>query len=293
MAKIVTYDCDKINTNKLFISDLREYLQDDESYMHFIKGTLLCFCRRGSVKIRINYEIYELFADDILTILPTHVFCIESYSEDVVIEAILYTDEYWAQIYHSVDYNIIKLVEHNPHARIPESIKGEAFYMLDVIKRHETIEDLSDVNAELERAIAWGIAFSLLMLLVSLIERNRPAEPHLLTRKDVLTHDFFELLSAHYETERKVSFYASKLCVTPKHLSTMVKEVTHLPIMDWINNVTVLNIKRRLLTSTDTVQQISEDLNFQTPSTFVRYFRQHTGVTPSRYRTSHRSVRTK
>jgi AraC-like DNA-binding protein len=66
----------------------------------------------------------------------------------------------------------------------------------------------------------------------------------------------------------------------------MVKEVTHLSILDWINNVTVLNIKRRLLTSTDTIQQISEDLNFQTPSTFVRYFRQHTGITPAKYRTS-------
>jgi AraC-like DNA-binding protein len=65
----------------------------------------------------------------------------------------------------------------------------------------------------------------------------------------------------------------------------MVKEVTHLSIQEWINNVTVLNIKRRLLTTTDTIQQISEDLNFQTPSTFIRYFRQHTGTTPSRYRT--------
>jgi AraC-like DNA-binding protein len=64
----------------------------------------------------------------------------------------------------------------------------------------------------------------------------------------------------------------------------MVKEVTHLSIQEWINNVTVLNIKRRLLTTTDTIQQISEDLNFQTPSTFIRYFRQHAGITPSRYR---------
>ncbi|MBO8437436.1 MAG: helix-turn-helix domain-containing protein [Bacteroidetes bacterium] len=32
------------------------------------------------------------------------------------------------------------------------------------------------------------------------------------------------------------------------------------------------------------VQQISELLHFQTPSSFVRFFRQHTGFTPSVYR---------
>jgi AraC-like DNA-binding protein len=100
----------------------------------------------------------------------------------------------------------------------------------------------------------------------------------------VLVHDFFELLAVHYTTERRVAFYASKLCVTPKYLTTMVKEVTGLSILEWINNVTVLNIKRLLRTSQATIQQISEELNFQTPSTFVRYFRQHTGTTPLKYR---------
>jgi AraC-like DNA-binding protein len=293
MAKIVTYNCNEMSSQRLFIKDLREYLQNDDSYLHFIKGTILCFCRRGTVKIRINYKVYDLSENDVLAILPTHVFYIEESSDGSVVEAVLYTDEYWASSYHAVDYCIIKDVEYNPHATMPDSVKDEAFTLLELIKKHEDAELEHKMNQALEQAVAWGLAFSLLMLLVSLIELNKPAQPRLMNRKDVLTHDFFELLSTHYETERQVAFYASKLCVTPKHLSTMVKEVTHLPILEWINNITILNIKRRLLTSTDTVQQISEDLNFQTPSTFVRYFRQHTGVTPSRYRNHHRSVRTK
>jgi AraC-like DNA-binding protein len=214
-------------------------------------------------------------------------FYIEQYSENVVIEAILYSDEYWASISHSIDYKLIKAVEQNPYSSISEEHFDEVFTLLDLIKKHETAEKSSTLNPELERSVAGGLAFSLLMLLVSIMYIAKADMPHPVTRKEVLTHDFFQLLSQYYETQRQVSFYASKLFVTPKHLSTMVKEVTHLPIQEWINNVTILNIKHRLLTSTDTVLQISEDLNFQTPSTFVRYFRQHTGITPSKYRNTH------
>jgi AraC-like DNA-binding protein len=110
--------------------------------------------------------------------------------------------------------------------------------------------------------------------------------PPTVSRKEELTRDFFQLLSEYFETERQASFYASKLYVTPKHLSTCVSEVTKLSILEWINTVTVLNIKRRLRTTNDTIQQISEDFNFQTASTFIRYFRQHTGTTPLKFRNS-------
>jgi AraC-like DNA-binding protein len=287
MDKITTYNCDKINSQRLFVGDLREYLNGEDSYLHFIKGTILCFCRRGTARIKINYSSYEMKENEILAILPTHVFCLENNSDDVIIDTILYSDEFWASITHSIDYQLVKSVEQNPLTPIPEVSQGEVYTLLDLLKKHEADDGTSILNPDIERSVAGGLAFTLIMLLVSHIKRTDSDSIHHVTRKEILTHDFFELLSQHFETERQVSFYASKLCVTPKHLSTMVKEVTRLPILEWINNVTVLNIKRRLLTSTDTVQQISEDLNFQTPSTFVRYFRQHTGVTPLKYRSSH------
>jgi AraC-like DNA-binding protein len=286
MVKITTYNCEQINSKKLFIPNLHEYLNRDGGYLHLIKGLLLCFCRKGEAKIKINYNTYNLKANDVLAILPTHVFYIESTSEDVEIEAILYSDEYWASITHSVDYRLIKTVEQRPYVSLPPEYHDEVFYLLQLVKKHEDDKYTETRNTEIERSVAGGLAFSLLMLLVSLIDENATESLHPITRKEVLTHDFFELLSIHYETQRQVSFYASKLCVTPKHLSAMVKDVTHLSIIEWINNVTILNIKRRLLTTTDTIQQISEDLNFQTPSTFIRYFRQHTGTTPYKYRQS-------
>jgi AraC-like DNA-binding protein len=284
MNEITTYNCERINSQRLFIADLNEFLGEDESYMHFIKGTLLCFCRRGHARIMVNYSEYHMNGNDLLAILPTHMFTIEDCSDDLQLEAVLYSDEYWASISHSVDYELIKLVEYHPYSIIAPEHRNEVFTLLDLVKKH----DAAGGDDMVQHSVAGGLAFSLLMLMASFISKdNFEANPHLNTRKEILTHDFFTLLSQHYETERQVAFYASKLCVTPKHLSTMVKEVTHWPIQEWINNVTLLNIKHRLLTTTDTIQLISEDMNFQTPSTFVRYFRQHTGSTPSKFRAEH------
>jgi AraC-like DNA-binding protein len=285
MTQMITYNCANINSQRLYISNLSEFFGDDASVLHFIKGTIICFCRRGSATIKVNYTTYTLDSNSLLAILPTHVISIVQTTDEAVVEAVLYSDEYWASLSHSIDYQLIRMVEHVPFIQLPPDYRQEAYCLLDLIQKHDSAEATAQ-RPDVEHSVAGGLAFSLLMLLVSMVNAAGPKKPMMASRKEMLTHDFFELLAQHYETERQVAFYASKLCVTPKHLSTMVKEVTHQPILDWINNVTVLNIKQHLLTSTDTIQQISEDLNFQTPSTFVRYFRQHTGMTPAKYRAS-------
>ena len=71
---------------------------------------------------------------------------------------------------------------------------------------------------------------------------------------------------------------------TPKYLSGAVKRITGRSISDWIDEVVVIEIKRQLKTTDRTVLQISEELNFSSPSVFVQYFRHHTGMTPRQYR---------
>lgn len=63
-----------------------------------------------------------------------------------------------------------------------------------------------------------------------------------------------------------------------------IKSVTGYSIQKWINEVIIIEAKRYIKTTTYTIQQISEELNFHTSSLFVRFFKQHTGYTPLEYR---------
>jgi AraC-like DNA-binding protein len=271
----------ELNDGRLYIENLPKFLQSDKSNEHFIHGALVCFCRQGSCSVRINFTSHRITTNDALIILPTHIFSIEDCSSDFKADALLYTNDYWSSVAQSINYSMLKKVEFHPLVNLTSDKQAEIYSLLRIIIEREK----GDVST-IERSIIGCIAYSLLMILAVTIDNCDTVLPRIVSRKEELTRRFFDLLSVHFETERQVAFYASKLCVTPKHLSMCVKEITKLSMLDWINNATILSIKRRLRTTNDTIQQISEDFNFQTASSFSRYFRQHTGMTPLKFRNS-------
>jgi AraC-like DNA-binding protein len=271
----------ELNAGKLYIENLPDFLQHDKSSDHFFNGALVCFCRQGHCTVKINFTLHRINPNDALIILPTHMFSIDDCSSDFKADALLYTNDYWSSVAQSINYSILKKVEFNPLVNLTMEKQDEIYPLLRIIIEREK----SDVTT-IERSIIGCIAYSLLMILAVTIDNCDTALPRIVSRKEELTRRFFDLLSVHFETERQVSFYASKLCVTPKHISMCVKEITKLSIQDWVNNVTILSIMRRLRTTNDAIQQISEEFNFQTASSFSRYFRQHTGMTPLKFRNS-------
>ena len=79
-------------------------------------------------------------------------------------------------------------------------------------------------------------------------------------------------------------FYADKLCLTPKYLSSVIHEVSGKFAGEWIDDHVVTLAKSLLTSSMKTIQEISYDLNFTTPSSFTKYFKRITGDTPREYR---------
>lgn len=95
-----------------------------------------------------------------------------------------------------------------------------------------------------------------------------------------LSDRFFRLLATNYKTNRTVKFYADKLNLTPKYLSTAIKRATGRPILVWIHEAILIEAKMLLRTTDMTVQQIADQLNFSSPSAFVQFIKKHTGKTP-------------
>ena len=103
-------------------------------------------------------------------------------------------------------------------------------------------------------------------------------------RCEVLFSEFMKLLEAHHKSQRNVSFYARQLNITPKYLSAAVKEVSGKTAARWIDESVILEAKTLLKYSGMSIQEIAYHLNFSTQSFFGKYFKQHTGTSPSRYK---------
>lgn len=103
-------------------------------------------------------------------------------------------------------------------------------------------------------------------------------------RREQLFSRFMELLSQYHRKERSVGFYASELSITPKYLSTLIKQISGKTAAEWIDEYVILEAKALLKYSDKSIQEIAYHLNFPTQSFFGKYFKHHTGMSPSNYK---------
>ena len=103
-------------------------------------------------------------------------------------------------------------------------------------------------------------------------------------RCEVIFEQFTQLLQEHHKRERNVGFYAEQMNITPKYLSSVIKEISGKTAARWIDEYVILEAKTLLKYSGMSIQEIANALNFSTQSFFGKYFKQHTGYSPSRFK---------
>ena len=104
--------------------------------------------------------------------------------------------------------------------------------------------------------------------------------------KRVSAH-FHNDLKQYFRKHRDVSFYAEKACLSSKHFSAVIKQETGQTAAYWIHRQVVAEAKMLLHVRPDlSVQVIADMLGFEEQSTFSRYFRRETGMSPTEFRNS-------
>jgi AraC-like DNA-binding protein len=71
--------------------------------------------------------------------------------------------------------------------------------------------------------------------------------------------------------------------ISPKYLSLVIKEATGKSAGDWIDQYVIQEAKNQLRFSGKNVQQIAYDLNFSNQSSFGKYFKNLTGMSPTAF----------
>ena len=105
-----------------------------------------------------------------------------------------------------------------------------------------------------------------------------------MNRGEILTKDFFALLENEFTTARTVDYYAGKLCVTPKHLSSVIKKESGHNASYHISQRIVLEAKRMTQTTGACLKEIAYELGYEDIPTFSKLFKRISGETFSDYK---------
>ena len=104
------------------------------------------------------------------------------------------------------------------------------------------------------------------------------------SREQRLFTDFIQLVSEYAPEHHTIDFYASRLCITPRYMSTIIKQVSGKSAKQWIDDALVTRIKIDLKHTDKPVARICDDMNFPNPSFLTKFFKRMTGMTPKEFR---------
>ena len=131
---------------------------------------------------------------------------------------------------------------------------------------------------------------TMMLEMLSIMRRNSEQAVEEVQQENTSLHkkriidNFIRLVEESDGRIRRVDEYANQLNVTPKYLSTILKEVMNRRPSNYIQLYTLKAIERRLRFTDMSMQEIANDLKFPNPSFFGKYCKEHLGMTPLEYR---------
>jgi len=86
---------------------------------------------------------------------------------------------------------------------------------------------------------------------------------------------FKDLLETNYKNQKQVGYYAKENLITEKRLNQATTKVLGKTPKEIIHDRIMLEAKRILAHTTESVKEIGYDLGFEEPTNFIKYFRKH------------------
>lgn len=270
----------RVEKSEILLSMLR--------YPFRFDGFIIFFLRRGHFRVDLNLNTFELKEHSVLMVVPGNIVKLSSPVDSRLVDTELIFALVSREFMSGIRFDFNKVFQEglrmwdNPCI----SLDGDDLKLAeDYFNLARTIV-VSHRNNKLE--VMGSLLTSFLYVLVDFwmarLSVAQKQESRSSARMNQVFERFIALVTEYHTTERGMAFYADKLCLTPKYLSKLVKQATGRSAPDWIDSFVILEAKNLLKYSDKTIKEIVYTLHFPNQSVFYKFFKAHTGMTPSEYR---------
>ena len=225
-----------------------------------LESCCLCYVVRGNLKATINLGTFNIVANDFVVLMPGGFLQIHEMSDDTLISfvksPVFSLDTDMGNFYRDSFSIMTRVSKFDPsfmtHS-IAQSALVVAIDMLSNAISHNMVKGASLKNS---------------------------------SRDQTIVGEFVQLALENYRSEHKISFYAHEASLTLSHFCNVISKTTGMTAQQIIMNLIIMDAKTQLINTDFPVQAIAHTLGFTSPTTFNRYFKTYTGMTPQEYRNS-------
>lgn len=263
-------------------SDLRYYYDRPQR----LSGGAIWLCERGSAELQVDLRSFSVRPNAQVVLIPPSIVMLSQVSPDFQVRFFSFSDEFFEEATYRMEIEFFRfLKEHPVHCYSTEMATGLGMWLQlsayiyadrEHLFRHTIVRNRLQ-NAFLE-------LYDKMKRYSGYVAKD--TQP---SRQVEIFQRFITLVHEYATCQRDVAFYADKLCISTRYLSAVTRNVAHASVKEIIDRMVLLEI-RMLLQSTDlSVQEIADRLSFPDQSYLGRYFKKHTGESPTAYRNGRNS----
>ena len=234
----------------------------------------------GSGTISINDEQYRLSQGDIIFSKPGEIRAWDK-SDLPQGYALIFEEDFLLSFFN--DRSFIQHLSYFKRDRISARIHiSEIYTRVENLIQH-IIEEIKNEQSK-DRHILRALLYEMLMLL------NREyARTHVFVEEKPQNRyidRFVRLVDKDFKTHHDTRHYAAELCITPNYLNEIVQKQMSINPKCYLQNRIIQEAKVLLSYTNLSISEVADQLNFENPSYFIRFFRKQTNLTPLQYRHS-------
>ena len=241
---------------------------------------IICYCLSGKAEIEVNLTKHNFVKSEIMVIFPSQIVEQKIISSDFSIMYFTLAPHILQEVTFRFPPSFLNFLHYHFYYRVGEEIvKEEAVRFKDIEEKYLDTENICrrEILMNLLR-----IYFLELFNKIRQDELTHAGTKH--NRKAELYEKFCILVMHNYKQNRDVKYYADALHISSKYLSIITMEHSSFGAKQWIDDYSILELKVRLKSTSDSFQKIVDEFNFPDLAFMSKYFKTRVGISPSEFR---------
>lgn len=238
----------------------------------------------GHARISVNYKNYALSCNSVV-MLSSHLYEMVEVSDDFVCFCLFNSREFMEK-YDPAEIIPIRMKYSVRLFRNPILTLSEEEMTHLLLRKESLVSALQNTGHYYYKEMVLNALIAFYLDYSDYFERrfSQQNETEPLSRQEMITRNFIELLMKYYRKEHNVEYYASKLHLSAHYLTLIVKKVTGRTPSDFIYEMLYGEAKSLLSQSNLSIQEVASQLNFSDQSSFGKFFKRKSGCSPFSYR---------
>lgn len=253
----------------------REAEEHDVSKPHRDDHCQLMLAVSGEFKLNIDFETIEFVAPALLFVFPEQVHQVAEVQDP----------KGWMISFDPslIDKEVLQFLENKFNN--PSLIQRDSVFFQQMIILMGFIEkvQLQNTNHYLQKSIH-PLSNALLSLIAGELVSYLPTIKGKESRSVIIKENFIKLTKEHFKTWKQPAQYASALSISTSHLNDTVKSLTGIPVSTHIQEASIMEAKRLLYFTDNTVKEIAYEVGYDEPVYFGKLFKKITKLTPLEFR---------